>query len=774
MKTIAISLSPNTSRQDTQLALRLLAAPHRWQSGKSAGLLERRVAEYVGVEHAFALDSGRSGLYLALKAMGIGAGDEVLLQAYTCIAVPNSVVWAGATPRYADIEPDTLNVNLSDLEAKITPRTRAIIVQHTFGRPAPVAEIVKLAHSRGIRVIEDCAHAIGGITPSGPVGRVGNAAIFSFGRDKVISSVSGGMVVTRDPDLAAELGRLRAALPNPSTKWTFQHLFHPVAFSGILPTYDVMKFGKAMLVGMQKAGLLNLAVTPEERRGQRPAHTPSRLPDAVARLALSQLARLDDFNRHRRQLAALYAARLSGTGIQLPPPDEPGTENIYLRYTIHIPDPDELHRAAQKRRVYLGNWYDTVISPKGTNLSVVNYTPGECPVAERQAAASINLPTHPKVTLADGERVVGLVLENVKHRQIHNTQYAIRKTMPTSFSQIETREEWDHFVQNQPYYSFLHSWEWGNFNELQGDEIFRPEQVVRLGMYVDGALAGAALLLRVRARRGRYLFCPHGPLMDWQNTEQAKTFIRHILDLGRKTGAWFVRFSPLIPEEDTEAQRPLREMGFRPAPIHEHAEETWLLDISPEENDLLMGCRKGTRNLIRRAKKDGVEIIQSDNVDDLAIFDQLYADTATRHDFVPYSLKFLRREFETFHEQDRAKLFFARYQGNYISGAVILYYGKTAFYHHGASSSKFRKVPGNHGLQWASILEAKRRGCTTYNFWGIAPEDAPEHPWKGLTFFKKGFGGYRIDFMHAHDRILSPLYWVTYWVETARRKKRGF
>ncbi|HLF90151.1 MAG TPA: aminotransferase class I/II-fold pyridoxal phosphate-dependent enzyme, partial [Anaerolineales bacterium] len=174
MKTIAIAISPNTSRQDTLLALRLLAAPRRWsKTGEMTRVLEMDIASHIGVEHAFALDSGRSGLYLALQAMGIGEGDEVLVQAYTCIAVPNSVLWAGAKPIYTDIDAAKLNVNLDDLQAKITPKTKAIVVQHTFGRPGPINEIVELARARGIRVIEDCAHALGAATPTGPVGQFG-------------------------------------------------------------------------------------------------------------------------------------------------------------------------------------------------------------------------------------------------------------------------------------------------------------------------------------------------------------------------------------------------------------------------------------------------------------------------------------------------------------------------------------------------------------------------------------------------------------------------
>ncbi len=426
MKTIAIALSPNTSRQDSLLALRLLAAPGRWgYTGEKTRMLEGAVSSEIGIAHAFALDSGRSGLYLALQAMGIGAGDEVLVQAYTCIAVPNSVVWAGAKPIYADIDAATLNVDLKSLEAKITPNTKAIVVQHTFGRPGPVQEIVELARVRGIRVIEDCAHALGASTASGPVGSFGDAAIFSFGRDKVISSVSGGMVTTADPDLARNLAHLRDALPLPGARWTFNQLFHPVASSGILRTYDVAKLGKALLIALQKTGLLDLAVRPEERRGHMPKGIPTRLPDVVAQMALSQFARLGAFNTRRRTLAALYDEALAGTGIQLPVADQPTNEltnqpihrstNIYLRYTLHVPNPAQLHRAARAHNIYLGNWYDTAIAPPDSNLAAIAYTPGQCPVAEQQAATSINLPTHPKVTLEDGARVAQIVKEMV-HR----------------------------------------------------------------------------------------------------------------------------------------------------------------------------------------------------------------------------------------------------------------------------------------------------------------------------------------------------------------------
>ena len=413
-KTIAISLSPNTTSQDTLLALKLICSPGKWQTGERIEELERQVAAYIGTDYAFSLDSGRSSLYLTLKAMGIGPGDEVLLQAYTCVAVPNAVVWCGATPRYVDIDPVTLNMDPEDLQAKISSKPRAIIVQHTFGRPAPMDEICSIARQRGVRVIEDCAHAIGATYQSKRVGCFGDAAIFSFGRDKVISSVSGGMVVINDPALAMNLTAIHDQLPFPSASWIFQQLFHPIAFAGILSWYDVMKVGKTALVGFQKMGLLSRAVVKEELGGCMPPSMPTRMPAAVASMALSQFSRLEDFNQNRQRLAGIYTESIANLGIGLPSGDNKETESIFLRYTIQVPDPEGLHQAAKAQHIYLGNWYDSVISPKQTDLEAVNYKLGVCPVAEKTATTSVNLPTHPKVQLSEARTIAALVNETMK------------------------------------------------------------------------------------------------------------------------------------------------------------------------------------------------------------------------------------------------------------------------------------------------------------------------------------------------------------------------
>ncbi|KKU80518.1 MAG: DegT/DnrJ/EryC1/StrS aminotransferase, partial [Candidatus Gottesmanbacteria bacterium GW2011_GWA1_47_8] len=179
---ISASLSPNTEPDDVWLAIQTLFSPWKWQNGEA--LL--RVRQWFGGEITL-FSSGRVSLFAILKSFEIGTGDEVIIQAFTCVAVPNSVLWSGATPVYVDID-DTCNIDPQNVEKKITNKTKAIIIQHTFGIPADLVELAKIAKKHGLLIIEDFAHSLG-------LHISGDAAFFSFGRDKVISSVWGGGAV---------------------------------------------------------------------------------------------------------------------------------------------------------------------------------------------------------------------------------------------------------------------------------------------------------------------------------------------------------------------------------------------------------------------------------------------------------------------------------------------------------------------------------------------------------------------------------------------------
>jgi len=150
----------------------------------------------------------------------------------------------------------------------------------------------------------------------------------------------------------------------------------------------------------------------------------------------------------------------------------------------------------------------------------------------------------------------------------------------------------------------------------------------------------------------------------------------------------------------------------------------------------------------------------------------LEIETATRHNFVPFKYDFLESHFKNFVKDGQLLIFEGEWNREVISSAMIVFYGKEATYHYSGSSGKFPEVPVNYLLQWEVIKEAKKRGMAIYNFWGIAPNDDPTHRFAGVTTFKKGFGGFKKDYLHAHDLPMSPLYWGVNLFENLRRKLR--
>jgi lipid II:glycine glycyltransferase (peptidoglycan interpeptide bridge formation enzyme) len=177
----------------------------------------------------------------------------------------------------------------------------------------------------------------------------------------------------------------------------------------------------------------------------------------------------------------------------------------------------------------------------------------------------------------------------------------------------------------------------------------------------------------------------------------------------------------------------------------------------------------------RRAFKiEDLKIKKSQNPKDIEIFNTLYQKTVNRHHFIPFSLNYLKNEFSAFLADGQILMFLAEYQGECLASAIIIFWQGMAFYHQGASSQKYPKIPASYLLQWEAIKEAKNRGCKIYNFWGITEIDSKKHPFWGLTCFKKGFGGYEKKYVKTQDLPLSIGYWLTFAFEKLRKKKRGF
>ncbi len=337
------------------------------------------------------------------------------------------------------------------------------------------------------------------------------------------------------------------------------------------------------------------------------------------------------------------------------------------------------------------------------------------------------------------------------------------------------RADWERVLNDARPPTFLQSWAWGEAQRSLGEDVIRM-------MVTDGKdILGGAQAVTVTARRAQFLHVPHGPVIrsqqdDRRKTEAAAALLRALRDEAERRHLHFLRVSP-IQENTANSRRFYRALGFRSAPIHLHAERLWILDLAPTEELLLAAMRKTTRNLIRRADRDGITVRFSTAPRDLLTFLHLYNETARREEFMPFSPPQLEAELRTFSGEGNALLAFAEHRGQRSAAAMIPFTPWSAFYHHGASARHPASKGAAQALQWAVIREAKRRGCREYNFWGVAPTNGEgrqwhRHPWAGLTLFKKGFGGREVPLVPTQDLPLSSRYWAAYFVDAARRWKR--
>lgn len=329
--------------------------------------------------------------------------------------------------------------------------------------------------------------------------------------------------------------------------------------------------------------------------------------------------------------------------------------------------------------------------------------------------------------------------------------------MTLRFEEFQDRAAWELFVVKHAPQSLFQSWLWGEVQKKLGNK------VSRYGLYNGDRLCGVAQIVLVRARRGSFLHVRHGPILDSLDPELWKYAIDHLCEMAKKQGCLFVRISPLVTQT-----LPIRSV---PSAIHRmDGEYCWVLDLASSEDELLAGMRKTTRYDIRKASRDTVSVVSTTNPKYLKEFFALYEKTSTRHGFVPHSG--ITEEFEVFAKERQVTLYLGKYNGKTTAAAVVLYYGHQAIYHHGASV--YSESPVSALVQWEAIKDAKKRGMKMYNFWGIAPDNNPKHPWRGITLFKKGFGGREVQYIHAQDIPVSPMYIVPRTVELVRRKLRGY
>lgn len=334
-----------------------------------------------------------------------------------------------------------------------------------------------------------------------------------------------------------------------------------------------------------------------------------------------------------------------------------------------------------------------------------------------------------------------------------------------SVKAVGVKETWESFLATRSEANFLQSWNWGVFHEKLGKKIFR------LGFFEGPQQVAAAQCVKEKAKRGTYITVAGGPLLDWHNQALLEFVFSEIKKVAKQEGAIFIRIRPQ-ELETSELKTKVQKLGFREAPMHLTADLTLQLDLTHSTEELLAEMRKNTRYEVRRAEKENIVVKTSSNPADIQKFYEHQLVLAHKHSFVPFSYDFLYQQFATFVADGQAMLFHAYKGEELLASAFILFYHQEAVYHYGISTPANDHLPGSYACQWAAIQWAKGQGGLHYNFWGIAPQDKPEHRFAGVSTFKRGFGGQEVQYLPAQDLAVGWQYHVINQFELARKKMR--
>lgn len=309
--------------------------------------------------------------------------------------------------------------------------------------------------------------------------------------------------------------------------------------------------------------------------------------------------------------------------------------------------------------------------------------------------------------------------------------------------------------------NFLQSPEYGKMKEILGDKV----------MTEDFGGQGWALMIVRDAKRGRYLEIPCGPLIDWNDKKLAEKVIRKITEVGKREKCVFVRMRPQLGATEDNSKI-LENLGLKQSPMHLAAEHTVMIDLTASEEEMLARMRRQTRYEVRRADKLGIKVEKGNSEEVFREFHAVQMETARRQGFVPPSLEVLLAEKEAF--DDDIQIYVARTaEGEPVAYGLIIGDGREADYYEAASTDLNRKLPGAYALLWQAMRDLKKAGYERFNLWGIAPAGQPNHRYAGVTTFKTGFGGEVVEYVPAHDLVISKVgYLKDYIVETARKKRR--
>ena len=329
--------------------------------GPNVKALEAELAKYIGCSYTVGLNSGTDALHLALRALDIGAGDEVITTAFTFVATTESIEIVGATPVFCDINPNTFNIDADKIEELITPRTKAIMPVHLYGQPCDMDKIMDIAKRYNLYVIEDCCQAIGAEYKGKKVGTFGDIGCYSFYPTKNLGGMGdGGLITVNSENLKNRIVALR-------------------------------NHGGAIRYHHDEIGVN------------------SRLDEIQAAILRVKLNYIDDWNKARRSHAATYNELFANCSDIQTPKELDNTYCVYHQYTVKIPNRDEIHKMLQESGIGAMLYYPIPLHMQKVHAHL-GYHMGDLPITEKNTECVISLPMFPELTLEEQQTVASTLI----------------------------------------------------------------------------------------------------------------------------------------------------------------------------------------------------------------------------------------------------------------------------------------------------------------------------------------------------------------------------
>lgn len=349
-----IPIAKPTMEQDEKDAVWKVMETGALAQGTTVAEFEKRFAEFIGVKHAIATSNGTTALHIGLLSMGIRPGDEVITSPFSFMATATSIIFTGARPVFADIQPDTWNIDPTSVKKLITPRTKAIMPVQLYGQSSDMDALCEIAEEKDLMIIEDACQAHGAEYRGKRVGGIGNCGAFSFYPTKNMTTGEGGMITTHTDQIAEEARLLR----NHGQTSRYEHAIVGYNF---------------------------------------------RMTNIHASIGVVQLGKLPGFNRKRQENAAFLTEQLAGlNGIETPS-IRPDRNHVFHQYTLKVGRRDELREFLTAKGISTGVYYPDVLY----NYSgIQQYFNGRCSVSEQATTSVISLPIHPYLRQDELEYIV--------------------------------------------------------------------------------------------------------------------------------------------------------------------------------------------------------------------------------------------------------------------------------------------------------------------------------------------------------------------------------